>query len=210
MPVEEVIDSFRDEPPEFTPGEEFRYSESGYVLLGYLIGKLSGSTYQQYLNENFFQPIGMADTAYDRPGDFIAGRAKGYNEDLTEAESFEATPYHGASALSSTVEDLYLWYRALNSGELLAPDSIDMMITPHVEFVPEDIFDYGYGWLIAEDFSPPYVMGAVRIPGYHALIRIYRNDDLVIIMLGNTWDPNPRIPTNWKVTALLATIVLTE
>ena len=211
LPVEEVIDLFRDEPLDFVPGEEFSYNNSGYVLLGYLIEKLSGSTYQQFLRENFFQPLGMADTAYDRPGDVIAGRAKGYNEDLTEAEVFAFTTSHGAGALASTVEDLYLWYRALNSAQLLAPDSIDMMFTPYVETVPYDIFDYGYGWIIAESASLPYVMGGNRFPGYHAMIRIYRKDDIVVIMLGNTWDPKPtmgRIPMNWRASSVLATIAL--
>ena len=211
LPVEEVIDLFRDEPLEFVPGEEWSYSNSGYVLLGYLIGKLSGSTYQQYLEENFFQPFGMADTAYDRPGDLTAGRARGYNEDLTEAEVFDLTTSHGAGALASTVEDLYLWYRALNSAQLLAPDSIDMMFTPYVETVPYDIFDSGYGWFIAGANSPPYVMGGNMFRGYHAMIRIYRKDDLVIIMLGNTEEHPPSgIPTNWKVTSVLATIALDE
>ncbi len=204
---DEVMDLFRDEPLDFIPGERFSYSNSGYVLLGYLIEKLSGRPYQQFLKENIFQPLGMPNTAYDRPGDSSAGRAQGYNSDLTKAQRIDITTAHGSGALASTTGDLYLWSRALSSGGLLAQDSIDMMFTPYVETVPYDIFDYGYGWYINTSSDPPHVLHGGGFPGYQAIIRIYGDNDVVVIMLGNTWVSKPRrVPKMWTASGVLATI----
>ena len=209
--VDKVMELFRDEPLDFIPGERFSYSNSGYVLLGYLIEKLSGKPYEQFLRENIFQPVGMANTAYDRPGASSAGRAKGYERDLTPAQRIDITTGHGSGALASTIGDLYLWSRALGTGALLAQDSTDMMFTPYVETVPFDIFDYGYGWYINTSSDPPHVLHGGGFPGYQAIIRIYEDTDVVVIMLGNTWEPEPRgAPKMWTTSGLLATIASTN
>ena len=208
LPVDKVMELFWDEPLDFTPGERFSYSNSGYVLLGKLIEELSGKTYEQFLSENIFQPIGMADTAYDRPGASSAGRAKGYEKDLTPAQPVDITTGHGSGALASTIGDLYLWSRALTTGRLHSQDSLDKIFTPYVETVPYDIFDYGYGWYIDTSARPPYVAHGGGFPGYLAIIRIYK-DDVVVIMLGNTWIPQPRdIPKMWTASGVLASIAL--
>ena len=211
MSVGEVIDLFRGEPLEFVPGERFSYSNSGYMLLGYLIEELSGKQYEQFLIERIFEPLGMANTAYDRPEDSSAGRAKGYNSDLTPAHRVDPTTFHGGGALASTIGDLYVWSRALTNGGLLAQDAVDKMFTPYVESVPYDIFDYGYGWYVNTSSEPPHVLHGGGFPGYQAIIRIYKDADVVVIMLGNTWVEQPRgIPKMWTTSGLLATIASTN
>jgi len=56
-PVEKTIQRFKDKPLEFTPGEKFKYSNSGYILLGYIIEKVCGTSYEEFLKENVFQPL---------------------------------------------------------------------------------------------------------------------------------------------------------
>ena len=207
LSVDEVVDLFRDEPLDFIPGERFSYSNSGYVLLGHLIEELSGKPSEQFLKENIFQPLGMANTAYHRPGDPSPGPARGYNIDLTQAQYFDIPTASGAVA--STIEDLYLWSRALRGEGLLAQGSIDNMFTPYVETVPYDIFDYGYGWYINTSSNPSYVFHSGGFPGYEAMIRIHRDDDAVVIMLGNVWFWPPRgTPKIWTASGVLATIAL--
>ena len=75
---EKLVARFRDKPLEFQPGEKWNYSNSGYVLLGYLIEKISGQSYSQFVQDNIFTPLGMKDSGYDSNSAIIAHRASGY------------------------------------------------------------------------------------------------------------------------------------
>ena len=103
FPVGDVMAWFRNEPLDFAPGERFSGSNSGYVLLTYLIEKLSGKSYEEFLKENIFRPLNIANIAYDRPENSPSSRAKGYNSDLTQAQPMDMTSFHGAGALASTI-----------------------------------------------------------------------------------------------------------
>ena len=76
--ADKLVAVFRDKPLDFQPGEKWSYSNSGYVLLGYLIEKVSGDTYEKFLQENIFTPLGMKDSGYDSNSAVIAHRAAGY------------------------------------------------------------------------------------------------------------------------------------
>src|SRR5215467_3341635 len=75
---EKLVARFRDKPLDFEPGTKWNYSNSGYVLLGYLIEKISGQSYADFLQENIFTPLGMKDSGYDSNFKVIAHRAAGY------------------------------------------------------------------------------------------------------------------------------------
>ena len=76
---EQLVSRFRDKPLDFSPGEKWSYSNSGYVLLGCLIEKMSGHSYAQFVQDNFFSPLGMKDSGYDDSNSAIVGRrASGY------------------------------------------------------------------------------------------------------------------------------------
>src|SRR5580692_11610396 len=76
---EKLVALFRDKPLEFAPGEKWNYSNSGYVLLGYLIEKISGQSYASFVKENIFAPLGMKDSGYDSNSQIIHHRAAGYS-----------------------------------------------------------------------------------------------------------------------------------
>jgi CubicO group peptidase (beta-lactamase class C family) len=78
FPDESLVARFRDKPLEFQPGEKWNYSNSGYVLLGYLIEKISQQSYRQFVQENIFNPLGMKDSGYDSNSEIILHRASGY------------------------------------------------------------------------------------------------------------------------------------
>ena len=208
FPVDDVIAWFRDKPLDFAPGERFSGSNSGYVLLSHLVEKLSGKSYEEFLKENIFQALNMANTAYDRPEDSSPGRAKGYNPDLTPTQPLDMTSFHGAGALASTIGDLYLWSRELSKGGLLTRDSIGKMFTPYVELPNYEGLEWGYGSFIIRDTITPSVTHAGRIPGYEAIMRIHEDADVVVIMLGNTTDlgtPNTEILGTALLLANIAT-----
>jgi CubicO group peptidase (beta-lactamase class C family) len=76
---EKLVARFRDKPLEFEPGEKWNYSNSGYALLGYLIEKISGESYESFVQKNIFTALGMKDSGYDSNSAVIARHASGYS-----------------------------------------------------------------------------------------------------------------------------------
>ena len=180
-PIEKTIARFKDKPLEFTPGEKFNYSNSGYILLGYIVEKVSGKPYETYLKENIFQPLGMSNTGYDDHSPIIKNRASGYSigtEELINAPYIDMSIPHAAGALYSTVEDLYLWDRALYIEKLVSKTSLNKMFTPFKE-------NYGYGWGITEAFKRKLISHGGGIEGFVTNIDRFVNDDVCIIVLSN-------------------------
>jgi CubicO group peptidase (beta-lactamase class C family) len=139
---ESIIARVKGLPLDFKPGEKFSYSNSGYILLGMIIEKVSGKTYAQYLDENIFKPLKMASTGYDSTSRIIPDRAEGYSRNdgkLANAEFLDMSIPFAAGALYSTVGDLYIWDQALNSDRILSQKSKDQMFTPFKQ-------NYAYGW----------------------------------------------------------------
>ncbi len=129
---------------EFEPGSKFSYDNSGYFLLGAIIERVSGKSYEKNLQERIFDPLGMKDSGYDRSNTVIAHRASGYV--LTPA-GYENAPYldmtipFAAGSLYSTVVDLYKWDRALDTDKLLAPELKKVVFTPNLN-------EYAFGWAV--------------------------------------------------------------
>src|SRR5260370_22725029 len=115
-PAEKTVARFRDKPLEFEPGEKWNSSNSGYVLLGYLIEKISGKTYSQFVQENIFTPLGMKDSGYDSNSAIIERRASGYSpspEGPVNAGFIHMSIPFAAGSLYSTTEDLLLLTQGL-------------------------------------------------------------------------------------------------
>ena len=116
------VDTFRDKPVQFKAGTRHHYSNSGYLLLGDIIERASGLSYESFLDGNIFGPLEMADSGYDRHSKILPNRATGYRE---EDKVWSRAPYidmgfpFAAGALYSTVEDLYRWDQALLDNRLL-------------------------------------------------------------------------------------------
>ena len=130
---EQLVARFRDKPLEFPPGEKWNYSNSGYVLLGYLIEKITQQSYRQFVQENIFDPLGMKDSGYDSNSEIILHRASGYTpgpNGITNAGYIDMTIPLSAGALYSTTKDLLRWEQGLMSGKLLSPASLQKMTTP--------------------------------------------------------------------------------
>jgi CubicO group peptidase (beta-lactamase class C family) len=180
-PVEKIVERFKDKPLEFEPGEKFSYSNSGYVLLGYIIEKVTGASYEKYIQENIFQPLNMKDTGYDHYTTLLKHRAAGY--DLTDdgpanADYIDMTIPHAAGALYSTVEDLYTWDRALYTEKLVSKSSLNKIFTPFKN-------NYGYGWGITTLFNRTCTRHGGGINGFRSDIIRFVDDDACVIVLSN-------------------------
>ncbi|HKG21904.1 MAG TPA: serine hydrolase [Blastocatellia bacterium] len=179
--LEELIGRFKNRPLEFQPGEKFSYNNSGYVLLGLIIEKVSGQEYESFLRQNIFEPLKMASTGYDHTGEVLKDRASGY---ILSGEIIENAPYldmslpHAAGALYSTVEDLYVWDQALYSEKLLSKKSFDEMLTPFKS-------NYGYGWGVNDQYGLRRISHGGGINGFSTFIARYPEEKATIIVLSN-------------------------
>ena len=123
--LKELIAKFKDKPLDFKPGEKFRYSNSGYVVLGQIIETASGQNYPTFMKEAIFDPLEMNDTGYDNATAIIKHRASGYTRRLgivlTNCDYVDMSIPHAAGALYSTVEDLLKWDQALSARQARIP-----------------------------------------------------------------------------------------
>jgi len=180
-PVEKTIERFKNKPLEFEPGEKFSYSNSGYVLLGYLIEKISGKSYEDFLSENIFQPLNMVNSGYDHSSTILKNRASGYSlgtDGIINAAYIDMSLPLGGGSLYSTVEDLYLWDRALYTEELVSKTIMDKIFTPFLE-------EYAYGWNVSELYKHKRISHSGGINGFSSNISRYPDDDLCIVVLSN-------------------------
>jgi CubicO group peptidase (beta-lactamase class C family) len=190
MSVEEIIALFRDEPLGFEPGEKYAYNNSGYVLLGAIIEKASGKTYEAYLRERIFEPLGMSQTYYGSASRIIPKRAQGYDGVNAEFENTEylsmSLPY-SAGSLLSTVDDLAKWDRALEGTGLLSQASLDKWWKPFSLANGESIH-YGYGWSISSYEGHPVVDHGGGINGFTCQLLRMPEDRIFVTVLTNRND----------------------
>ena len=178
---EQLVARFRDKPLEFPPGEKWNYSNSGYVLLGYLIEKITQQSYRQFVQENIFDPLGMKDSGYDSNSEIILHRASGYTpgpNGITNAGYIDMTIPLSAGALYSTTKDLLRWEQGLMSGKLLSPASLQKMTTPLKN-------DYAFGLGVHTSNGHKLIDHGGGIEGFNTLLAYYPEDKLTVVVLAN-------------------------
>ena len=179
--AEETIKRFRDKPLEFKPGAEMRYSNSGYVLLGAVIEKVSGKSYADFLDENIFKPLGLKDTGYDVNRKVLTHRAAGYTPGPggpQNAGFIDMTVPGAAGGLYSTVGDLHRWNRALFGHKLLSAASVKKMTTP-----PKG--DYALGIAVGEADGVRFFQHGGGITGFNCKLVYYPESQMTIVALSN-------------------------
>ncbi len=148
--VKDVVATFKDLPLEFEPGTKWAYSNSGYILLGLIIEKVSGLSYEGYLQEFIFGPAGMTHTSASAANTLVENEVKGHARDgasWREAVPLSLTWPYSAGVIRSSVEDLNAWNTAVMSGLLVPPASMDRAFKDHLlkDGTPAH---YGYGWMV--------------------------------------------------------------
>ncbi len=188
----EFVKEFSEMDLDFTPGEKFSYSNSGYFLLGVLIEKISGKSYEQMLQEKIFTPLNMTDSGFDHHATILKNRATGYEKDggeFVNSRYLDMSIPYAAGSLYSTVEDLYLWDQGLYANTLLSKASMDLFFGKHIEAMGGY---YGYGWAVGtaaigntEERIETISHGG-GINGFNTLIARGPSDKLLIVLLNNT------------------------
>jgi CubicO group peptidase (beta-lactamase class C family) len=182
---EDLIETFADRPLEFAPGSRFRYSSSGYVLLGYLVEQLSGQPYGRFLKDRILGPLGMTDTAYE-PGAQPTDRdAVGYRAWTTPAPKAPDSVSFSGGGIVSTAADLTRWNRFLLTGEpaVVEKDTLAQLLKPRVAADNGGRYGYGIYTIGTGDAAVHGHPGAV--PGFVAYNEVRPADDLSVVVLSN-------------------------
>ena len=180
-PLTRDLERLRKGSLEFAPGEKFNYCNSGYVLLGHIIEKVSDKSYGDFIRDNILEPLKMVNTGYDYNGLILKHRAEGYSlrgDTLITAPFVDMSVPFAAGGLYSTVADLYLWDQALYTEKLITKKSLEMMFTPFKK-------QYGYGWYIDEQFKRLRISHGGRIEGYTNSIERFPEEKLTVIVMSN-------------------------
>jgi CubicO group peptidase (beta-lactamase class C family) len=186
--VNEFVKKYASGDLEFEPGSKYNYSNSGYFLLGAIIERVTGKTYEQVLQENIFGPLDMKNSGYDHSDTIVAKRAAGYRKTLdgyTNAAYLDTSIPYAAGSLYSTVEDLYLWDQALYTDKLISAKTKELMYKPFLE-------DYAYGWVVTNasfklnDQPVQIITHDGGINGFSTTIVRFPKEKHLIVLLDNT------------------------
>ncbi len=175
-------------PMKFPPGQKYRYSNTGYVLLGILIRKLSGEYHGDFLGKRVLQPLGMTATRVISEDDVVPNRAAGYRLVKGKIKNQEwVAPSLNTLAdgcLYTTVLDLAKWDAALYTEKVLKRSSLEQMWTP-TRLCDGTTHSYGLGWRIGDVPGVKVVQHGGSWQGFRSYIVRSLDDRLTVIVLAN-------------------------
>lgn len=195
----EMIDLFKNEPMDFAPGEQWRYNNSAYFMLGYVIEKASGMPYPEFLEKKIFAPLGMKNSYYGSMSRVIPNRARGYQKDangFVNAEYLSLTQPYAAGSIMSTVDDLLTWNTSVFAGKLIKKETLQKALTDY-KLNNGKSNHYGYGWALNEIGGSPTYEHSGGIFGYTTNGIYLPKEDVYVIMLTNRNDQGPSDPSTY-------------
>jgi CubicO group peptidase (beta-lactamase class C family) len=189
----ELINVFKNEPMDFDPGEQWRYNNSGYILLGYIIEKASGKTYENFIEENIFKKLGMTHSWYGSKSEIIPNRASGYQPaggGFANADFLSMTLPYAAGSLMSTVDDMLIWSQAIHNNSLIKKENLQKAFTNY-PLNNGELMNYGYGWSPNEVNGLPSIEHGGGIFGYTTMGVYLPSENLYTIVLTNNGAVSP-------------------
>ncbi len=196
-----LLDTYaKAKPLVFAPGSQWQYSNSGFVLLGMIIEAVTGKTYEAFLKERFWGPLGMTATRYGWDEPPIQGLAQGYAPGPTPAPFVNKVQLFSTAGLVSTTQDLARWLQGLSSGKVLKPETFARMTKP---FATRDgqAQGYGFGLFLRESQGHRLAGHGGQILGYNAMVEMDLVSGAQAIILTNLY-PQP-VPLEYLTRRLL-------
>jgi CubicO group peptidase (beta-lactamase class C family) len=179
---EKIFALFKDKPLAFRPGTDFSYSNSGYMLLGYIIEKITGQPYEQVVRERIFKPLGMTHSGFDFAHLTDPHKATGYSlyteKIKVPAVIVDSTASFAAGAIYTTVNDLWEWHKGLMKNTVIKAASQEKAYTPYKG-------NYGYGWIIDTIFGKRRISHDGGIFGFVSAFARIPADDACVVLLAN-------------------------
>lgn len=181
----ELIDLFKNEPFNFNASTSFEYSNSNYILLGYIIEKVSNMSYEDFIKNNIIVPLNLTSTGFLNSETNSKNKSIGYyfinkySNEHPEAPKTEGLMSYAAGEIYSNSQDLQKWESALFSEKIISKESLNQMLTPYLN-------NYGYGWFIYENADGDKVAyHSGNLPGYSSFVEKNLNKNYLIIILCN-------------------------
>jgi D-alanyl-D-alanine carboxypeptidase len=168
-------------PLDFPPGSAFKYNNGAYVILGHVIELLTGQSYEAYLRQNILDPLGLNATGYEHVEALLPERVRGYrfkNGKIENAGFLAMSVPHAAGGLTSTLDDLLAWQRALVAAKPFSPAAAALMFQDHGH-------GYGLGWGVQTQFGRRQFVHAGGINGFSVVVSLYPDEDLFLAVLAN-------------------------
>ncbi|WP_299667221.1 serine hydrolase [uncultured Polaribacter sp.] len=190
----EKINFFKNEPMDFIPGEQFKYNNSGYIILGYIIEIVSGKKYSEYIDENFFKPLEMNNSFYESTSDIVKNRAKGYQKQegkYKNANFLDMSNPYAAGSLISTVDDLYKWNNAVFNYKIVSKSTLDKAHSSY-KLKNGELTGYGYGWDLNSIKNNKVILHGGAVSGYLAFSLYIPQKDIFVAVLSNCTCNRPR------------------
>lgn len=212
---QELLDWARNDEPNFAPGTDFRYCNTGYFLLGEIVAKVSGKSYAEYLDSTFFNPLGMNNTGVYENASPPTQMAIGYSfidEKYQPALNWDMSWAGGAGAIYSTVGDLFIWNEALHGAKVINRESLKAATT--VVKLPKGVassMSYGYGLCSTTHRRLPLISHSGGLQGWKADLLYFPEQKSTIVALTNAMpgapELNPQMISRISAEKLLADVI---
>jgi CubicO group peptidase (beta-lactamase class C family) len=190
-----ILENAKKLPLDFKPGEKFKYSNTGYVVLGFIVQQVSKQPFGEFLAEQILKPAGMSHSGVIGYGPAPTLLARGYthgdlswpqmlkgvslvDEDLKPLPSLPLTRPHGDAGMYSTLDDLYRWSLVMDGGSFVSASEIAEVFSPGRD-------GYGYGWVIGEDFGQKRYQHTGVLPGFLSSLIKFPAEKLTIVIMSN-------------------------
>jgi CubicO group peptidase (beta-lactamase class C family) len=172
----------------FTPGTEYRYSNTGYALLALIVERVSGQDFAIFLDENIFKPLGMNGTvAYEKGVSTVSRRAYGYKQTgsgFVDADQSLTSAVLGDGGIYTSVMDYYRWDQALYGTKLVSRKTLDEAFMP-TRLADGTTIPYGFGWRLDERRGTRVVYHNGETTGFNTAVRRAPDRRLTVIVLAN-------------------------
>lgn len=179
--LDRTIERLKKEPLQFVPGEKAEYGNSGFIIAAFIVQKVSGKSYEDFLRETIYLPIEMRDSGYAYNASILKNRASGYtrkDNKIVNASYIDMSIPIGAGSQYSTTEDLFRWDQALYTDKLISKKGLDEVFRSYKG-------DFGLGWEIGTQFNRKLISHIGDINGFKAHIARYPDEKVLIVILCN-------------------------
>ncbi len=188
---QEFIKIFNTLDLQFEPGSRFRYSNSGYYLLGLIVEKVAGKPFNQVVKERILVPLGMNNSGcidintivpmMSSPYEYWQGRH-------TRSDYDSISHYKGTAFIYTTAMDMFIWHQAQIQNKLIAKETTDEMMSRQIGIT--SLVGYGFGLAVGQldidDKSVRYVGHEGAVPGFHTIYSWFPETDVFILLINNT------------------------
>lgn len=191
------VDYIKDEPLNFKPGSNYRYSNSNFYLLGYIIETVTGKTFENYLQENVLDKADLKNTFYIHPEKNIPDMPQGYSKfdgKLEKATLQDVTIMYSAGALISNADDIYKWHQALYKQQLVKKATLYKATTPF-RFGDSTFSQYAYGWFVKNIDGSKTIEHSGSTDGYQSDEIYLPAEDVFVVALYNCYEAD----MDWQI-----------